>query len=151
MENWLFTNYKDNSMNKRQCFEQTVLEQIYAKSEPWSILDTISKVNSKQITKMWNLNCKTFRRSHRGKSCCLWVVKYYLDIFFRLKAWSRKKQTNKLDFTKTNKSLCSLQETDENESQTMDWEKILTNHLSDKKELVRGIYTKFCKLKKQPS
>ena len=97
MENWFLTNYKDNSMNKRQCFEQTVLEQIYAKSEPWSRLDTISKVNSKQITKMWNLNCKTFRRSHRWKSCCLWVGKYYLDTFFRLKAWSRgeKKKKNK--------------------------------------------------------
>lgn len=94
MENWFLTNYKDNSMNKRQCFEQTVLEQIYAKSEPWSRLDTISKVNSKQITKMWNLNCKTFRRSHRRKSCCLWVGKYYLDTFFRLKAWSRKKKPN---------------------------------------------------------
>ena len=92
MENWFLTNYKDNSMNKRQCFERTVLEQIHAKSEPWSILDTISKVNSKQITKMWNLNCKTFRRNHRRKSCCLWVGKYYLDTFFRLKAWSRKEK-----------------------------------------------------------
>ena len=111
MENWFLTNYKDNLMNKRQCFEQTVLEQIYAKSEPWSRLDTISKVNSKQITKMWNLNCKTFRRSHRRQSCCLWVGNYYLDKFFRLKAWYRKKKKTKLDFTKTNKSLCSSQKT----------------------------------------
>lgn len=94
MENWFLTNYKDNSMNRKQCFEPTVLEQIHAKGEPWSILDTISKVNSKQITKMWNLNCKTFRRNHRRKSCCLWVGKYYLDTFFRLQAWSRKKKNN---------------------------------------------------------
>ena len=92
MENWFLTNYNDNSMNRKECFEPTVLEQIHAKSEPWSILDTISKVNSKQITKMWNLNCKTFRRNHRRKSCCLWIGKYYLDTFFRLQAWSRKKK-----------------------------------------------------------
>lgn len=148
MENWFLTNYNDNSMNRKECFEPTVLEQIHAKSEPWSILDTISKVNSKQITKMWNLNCKTFRRNHRRKSCCLWIGKYYLDTFFRLQAWSRKK---KLDVTKTNKSVCSFKETIKRMNHKPWIERRYLQIIYQIKELMRGIYVKFCKLNKQPS